>query len=836
MSEFDKFSNMPKADPTDPTPNQDPFSTGSNRDSLNLDDFEKVDADQLPPPSNQIAGTTSAVIDNIISQVSSTGHDLFSNFPSMPGSDTKPGIPSASPDPSSSTLNDPFKLESATDPSSKEAVPSKPSADLASVTPPLSDSIVDKPSQGMSQIDVQRPLADFIVDSSSQGTSQTDVQRPLTDFIVDSSSQGTSQTDVQRPLTDFIVDSTSQGTSQTDVQRPLTDFIVDSTSQGTSQADVPRPLTDFDNPSQDMSQTVPRPLADFIEDIPNSFTTVSSDSFGGGSVDLASAPPPSTDSITDKPSQDMDFDAFQKDKQFDDFMKDKPSTGLSQLDDFMKDEPSTGMSQFDDFMKDKPSTGMSQFDDFQERHFDDFQNTPSQGISQFDDFEKDKPSEGVSQFDFLNDKPSQGISQFDLIKDKPPQGMSEMDDFFAAGDQSSSFSNLMSEPEGKQPVTEPQSEDFLITKSQAPAMESILNPESASVTQVSLTPSDPEPAFKRDPTPPREPTPPRQPTPPPRQPTPPPRQPTPPPRQPTPPPRQPTPPPRQPTPPPRQPTPPPRQPTPPPRQPTPPPRQPTPPPRQPTPPPRQPTPPPRQPPREPTPPRKMSPPPMQVQEEVTSAPLQEANITQGKIYKVSDSTRKSLAVFNPLVDLIYWRDLKKTAVVFGAFLALLISLAYVSFISVVSYTSLIVLTVTIIYRVYKNIMQAIQKSQDGHPFKSLLELDTDLPQEKARDFSDAFVNWFNPVFSEIKRLFLVEDLVDSVKFGCLLWCLTYVGSWFNGLTLVTLAVVALFTLPKVYEQNQAQIDQYVGLVRNQVNDVMSKVKAALPIGNKEKTQ
>ncbi|KAK8745849.1 hypothetical protein OTU49_000048 [Cherax quadricarinatus] len=127
-------------------------------------------------------------------------------------------------------------------------------------------------------------------------------------------------------------------------------------------------------------------------------------------------------------------------------------------------------------------------------------------------------------------------------------------------------------------------------------------------------------------------------------------------------------------------------------------------------------------------------------------------------------------IINPLVDLIYWRDLKKTAVVFGAFLALLISLAYVSLIFVVSYTSLIVLTVTIIYRVYKNIMQAIQKPQDGHPFKSLLELDTDLPQEKARDFSDAFVNWFNPVFSEIKRLFLVEDLVD-----CQIWLLALVS-------------------------------------------------------------
>ncbi|XP_042225753.1 reticulon-1-A-like isoform X2 [Homarus americanus] len=189
-----------------------------------------------------------------------------------------------------------------------------------------------------------------------------------------------------------------------------------------------------------------------------------------------------------------------------------------------------------------------------------------------------------------------------------------------------------------------------------------------------------------------------------------------------------------------------------------------------------------------------------------------------------------------MVDLIYWKDVKKTGVVFGGFLALFISLAYVSFISVLSYTSLTVLSVTIIYRVYKNIMQAIQKSQDGHPFKNLLELDTDLPLEKVHDASDAFVNWWNPKFTEVKRLFLVEDLVDSVKFGCLLWCLTYVGSWFNGLTLVTLATVALFTLPKVYEQNKTQVDQYMGLVKNQVNDVMSKVKAALPIGNKEKTQ
>lgn len=194
------------------------------------------------------------------------------------------------------------------------------------------------------------------------------------------------------------------------------------------------------------------------------------------------------------------------------------------------------------------------------------------------------------------------------------------------------------------------------------------------------------------------------------------------------------------------------------------------------------------------------------------------------------------SIINPLVELIYWRDVKKSGVVFGSLMVILLSLAYLSLISVVAYTSLAILTGTITFRVYKNIMQAVQKSNDGHPFKNILEMDTNLPTDKVHEATDVIVSQINSSVTELKRLFLVEDLVDSVKFGCLLWCLTYLGSWFNGLTLVILAVVALFSLPKVYEQNQTQIDQYVGLVRSQVNDVMSKVKAALPIGNKEKTQ
>ncbi|MPC38653.1 uncharacterized protein E2C01_032165 [Portunus trituberculatus] len=271
------------------------------------------------------------------------------------------------------------------------------------------------------------------------------------------------------------------------------------------------------------------------------------------------------------------------------------------------------------------------------------------------------------------------------ISNETSSSKSNLDDFLSSGDKNSPFSDFMTqESQSQKPTSDLLFERDLISDTQqaAPAFEDLLGSVPMTAAPPAAFDPVPEPVMKPEPTPPpreptpprreptpppREPTPPRQPTPPPREPTPPPRQPTPPPREPTPPPREPTPPPRQPTPPPRQPTPPPREPTPPPRQPTPPPREPTPPPRQPTPPPREPTPPPRQPtpPREPTPPpREPTPPPRQptppreatppllepvvpVPPKVIPAPIQEARVTSGRTYQVSEATKASFAVFNP---------------------------------------------------------------------------------------------------------------------------------------------------------------------------------------------
>lgn len=190
-----------------------------------------------------------------------------------------------------------------------------------------------------------------------------------------------------------------------------------------------------------------------------------------------------------------------------------------------------------------------------------------------------------------------------------------------------------------------------------------------------------------------------------------------------------------------------------------------------------------------------------------------------------------------LLELIYWRDLKKTGIVFGSMLFILLSLAIFSVLSVLAYLSLAVLSVTLSFRIYKNVLAAVQKSGDAHPFKALLDMNIDLPEDKAQMALKNICKHINCTVRELRRLFLIEDLVDSMKFALLLWVLTYIGSWFNGMTLIIMGLVAIFTLPKVYETYKVQIDNYVSMACDQVCKVKTQVVAKLPfLKKKEKAQ
>ncbi|NXA55510.1 RTN4 protein, partial [Nothocercus julius] len=134
---------------------------------------------------------------------------------------------------------------------------------------------------------------------------------------------------------------------------------------------------------------------------------------------------------------------------------------------------------------------------------------------------------------------------------------------------------------------------------------------------------------------------------------------------------------------------------------------------------------------------------------------------------------KSTALFSAklnkssVVDLLYWRDIKKTGVVFGASLFLLLSLTVFSIVSVTAYIALALLSVTISFRIYKGVIQAIQKSDEGHPFKAYLESDIAVSEELIQKYSNVVLGHINGTVKELRRLFLVDDLVDSLKVSLL---------------------------------------------------------------------
>ncbi|XP_008832410.1 reticulon-3 isoform X2 [Nannospalax galili] len=187
-------------------------------------------------------------------------------------------------------------------------------------------------------------------------------------------------------------------------------------------------------------------------------------------------------------------------------------------------------------------------------------------------------------------------------------------------------------------------------------------------------------------------------------------------------------------------------------------------------------------------------------------------------------------------DLIFWRDVKKTGVVFGTTLIMLLSLAAFSVISVVSYLILALLSVTISFRVYKSVIQAVQKSEEGHPFKAYLDVDITLSSEAFHNYMNAAMVHVNRALKLIIRLFLVEDLVDSLKLAVFMWLMTYVGAVFNGITLLILAELLIFSVPIVYEKYKTQIDHYVGIARDQTKSIVEKIQAKLPGITKKKAE
>lgn len=177
--------------------------------------------------------------------------------------------------------------------------------------------------------------------------------------------------------------------------------------------------------------------------------------------------------------------------------------------------------------------------------------------------------------------------------------------------------------------------------------------------------------------------------------------------------------------------------------------------------------------------------------------------------------------------LVYWNNPLESGVVFGSILVLLVAVKYMSLISVVANLGLALVTSTVAFRIYKSVLSAVKKSEDtGHPFKKYLDLDMTLSSDKVVEFTDKLVTNLNGLLKKLKAVFLVEDFLESLKFAVAMYLSTYIGRMINGLTILIVVWVSIFSAPRIYRDNQAKIDEAIGPIKIKIEELSSKIKGA----------
>ncbi|XP_076138896.1 reticulon-2a isoform X1 [Alosa pseudoharengus] len=172
-----------------------------------------------------------------------------------------------------------------------------------------------------------------------------------------------------------------------------------------------------------------------------------------------------------------------------------------------------------------------------------------------------------------------------------------------------------------------------------------------------------------------------------------------------------------------------------------------------------------------------------------------------------------------VMDLIYWKDMERTGMVLTGVVVALLSLFQLSIITVISTLSLAIMCFTISVRVYYRVLQAIQWADGTHPFQKYLDLDITLHGEEADRYMQKALMLAFSALDSLKRLLFVGSLLDSLKFLLLMYLVTFLGNLCNGLTLLIVGVIAVFSVPLFYKQHQDKVDDVIGGLYARVDNV-----------------
>lgn len=125
---------------------------------------------------------------------------------------------------------------------------------------------------------------------------------------------------------------------------------------------------------------------------------------------------------------------------------------------------------------------------------------------------------------------------------------------------------------------------------------------------------------------------------------------------------------------------------------------------------------------------------------------------------------------------LLWKKPIETGIYFAIGVTLIAAFTFFSIISVVAYSALGVIMTSGLIRVYKSVMQTLNKSPEtpfDHVWDSILIMDMTISQEKVHEFIDVSLGTINSFLTYFKQVLLFEDKIATVKVSISLWFIPY---------------------------------------------------------------
>merc|ERR1712179_403529 len=141
----------------------------------------------------------------------------------------------------------------------------------------------------------------------------------------------------------------------------------------------------------------------------------------------------------------------------------------------------------------------------------------------------------------------------------------------------------------------------------------------------------------------------------------------------------------------------------------------------------------------------------------------------------------------------YWTNPMHTAAVFVPVLAAMLAISVYSLITVISSTCLLVLLAVSASKTYTHLMIKLSKLPDSpssDPLHKLYSLDMKISAEHVESIISSSIEGINSVLENLRSLFLFENVLDSIKFGVILYAVTFIGCMFNLLTCLILSWIS----------------------------------------------